>query len=466
MKPNPKDDALRAGETAPREDLRPWSTEPRKKYIIVAAGPRDMPLSQRLVNIDKEVIVGREPKEAPHALRIDDDGTSRAHAAFAVGSDGNVRVRDLGSRNGTIVAGSRIDSEVPLAEGVPVFIGDSVLVVRSLTGPEVEAIREDCASPLGPVSTLSGSMALGCRRLRRLAERGIDLLLSGETGSGKEVYAEAIHKVSARRGPFVAVNCAALPESLAESELFGNVKGAHSTASQARRGWLEQAEGGTLFLDEIGDMPGPVQAKLLRFLQDRTFAPLGSSKTQKLDVRVVAATRRGLSDDDNYAGVRPDLAARLGPHPIVLPPLRDRIEDLGNLAEFLANRLGARIHATAFYQLFLHSWPGNVRELAKALQWATALADPEGIVRAEHLPDLLVSHVGATDAVSPISSTPPQAPRARVRRTDVPSREELQRLVHKYEGRVGDVATELQRQRTLVWRWLKAAGIDPTKSRT
>jgi transcriptional regulator with PAS, ATPase and Fis domain len=290
-------------------------------------------------------------------------------------------------------------------------------------------------------------VALLRQRLRRLARTELDLLFTGETGVGKEVYAQAVHRASGRRGPFVAVNCAALPEHLVESELFGYVRGAHSTAEQAKPGLVELAAGGTLFLDEIGEMPAAAQAKLLRFLQSRELVPLGATRARAIDLRVLAATHRAPAADEGEIGLRLDLLARLGPSAIRIPPLRDRLEDVGLLArQFLGG--GARPFAPmAWASLFLRRWSGNVRALEKTMQFAAALANPDEPLEIEHLL-----------APPELTAPPPSTPQTRAAR---PTREDLVDLLTRHAGDVAQVARTLGRQRTLVWRWLRKEGVDP-----
>jgi DNA-binding NtrC family response regulator len=220
------------------------------------------------------------------------------------------------------------------------------------------------------------------KRLGRAAGTSATVLITGETGTGKEVAARVLHRASARAaGPFVAVNCAAIPEDLLESELFGHAKGAFTGAHADRCGRFEEAHGGTLFLDEIGDMPLAMQAKLLRVLQERQITRLGTNRTVAVDVRVVAATHRDLSAMVAAGTFRQDLSYRLNVIPLHMPPLRERLADILPLAEhFLAKLAGAaepaRKHLSTDAQRLLVSftWPGNVRELANAIERANALA--------------------------------------------------------------------------------------------
>jgi DNA-binding NtrC family response regulator len=190
------------------------------------------------------------------------------------------------------------------------------------------------------------------------------VLIEGETGTGKELVAKALHRLSRRaRGPFVAVNCAALPETLAESELFGHARGAFTGADKPRAGRFREADGGTLFLDEIGEMPLALQAKLLRVIQEGEVQPLGIDKPQSVDVRIVAATNRHLGELTAAGKFRSDLYYRLNVVPLDLPPLRDRREDLQALAEHFLRGTGRKFSAEAIASLEHHPWPGNVREL-------------------------------------------------------------------------------------------------------
>jgi transcriptional regulator with PAS, ATPase and Fis domain len=227
----------------------------------------------------------------------------------------------------------------------------------------------------------------------RVAHTGTTVLLTGESGTGKEVVARFVHHASKRsQGPFVAINCAALPDQLLESELFGYERGAFTGAVAAKPGRIEQAAGGVLFLDEVGEMAPAVQAKLLRVLEEREFMRLGSTRLLRADIRVIAATNRDLHAAMQRGEFREDLYYRLGVFEIALPPLRDRLEDVLDLADAFLEEIGesvgrpaAGISAEARNQLLAYGWPGNVRELRNAIERAVILADG-GIIRSEHLP--------------------------------------------------------------------------------
>lgn len=227
------------------------------------------------------------------------------------------------------------------------------------------------------------------KRIGLVADSDNSVLVLGETGTGKELVAQALHANSARHaGPFVAVNCAAIPADLLESELFGHVKGAFSGATADRAGRFREADGGTLFLDEIGDMALPTQAKILRVLQEREVTPLGGRHALPVDLRIVAATHRDLEADVAAGAFRADLWYRLQVITIHLPPLRERPEDIDLLAaHFLqqgGNGRAKRLSGAALAALRAHGWPGNVRELRNTMQRAIALSEGE-LIEVEHL---------------------------------------------------------------------------------
>ena len=234
------------------------------------------------------------------------------------------------------------------------------------------------------------------RHLRRMIEQvaGFDttVLITGESGTGKEVVARAVHEASSRRDkPFVAVNCGAIPSELLESELFGHEKGAFTGAITTRKGRFEMADGGTLFLDEIGDMSLPMQVKILRALQERTYERVGSNHSVRCDVRVIAATHRNLEENIRKGNFREDLFYRLNVFPIEMPPLRERIEDLPLLIEDISGSMDRNGHGSvrftqeAINVLRQYPWPGNVRELHNLIE-RLAVLHPRGLVQAAELP--------------------------------------------------------------------------------
>jgi DNA-binding NtrC family response regulator len=229
------------------------------------------------------------------------------------------------------------------------------------------------------------------RRIRLVAQRMTPVLIEGPTGSGKELVAEALHRLSARsRKPFVAINCAAIPEALLEAELFGHTRGAFTGAVQGRVGRIESADGGTLFLDEIGEMPLALQSKLLRFVESSELQRVGDNETIKVDVRIVAATHRPLAEHTQTGTFRADLYYRLAVFLIRTPSLAEHAQDLGLLVDHFLEKMGReepikRLDAGAMAKLAAHGWPGNVRELEHVLERAAILAGDEPLLTMQEI---------------------------------------------------------------------------------
>jgi transcriptional regulator with PAS, ATPase and Fis domain len=411
---------------------------------------------QRLIPFEKGIEIGRQPQgnSAIRTVMLEDRWVSASHARIQTVKPGTYELVDLGSRNGTFLEGRAIHGPTLIADGSLFSIGSHLFVLRLLSAEELSAIEHERTRPMGPVATVSGKMATALGRLRRLAGTNEEVLLCGETGVGKEVYARAVHRLSKRTGTFVALNCAALPIELVESELFGFARGAHSQAASAKRGLIQDAEKGTLFLDEIGDMPLSAQSKLLRFLQDHTYTPLGSREVQTLDVRVLAATS-SLKAGTTAPGLRRDLAARLGAEPVLLPPLYERREDLGSLAAyFLSQTDVVQFEHNAFLSLCLYSWPNNVRELEKVVREAALHAASEKQIKLVHLPkDIRRQLTPAKAEDSDITNR--RSPRPRLSRT------ELEALLQRHQGNISAIASEQDRQWAVLHRWMKEYKLDP-----
>jgi PAS domain S-box-containing protein len=286
--------------------------------------------------------------------------------------------------------------------------------------------------------------------LPAIAESDATVLVTGESGTGKELVARAIHNLGPRAaGPMVTVNCAALPDTLLESELFGYVGGAFTGARRSKPGRLAAADGGTLFLDEIGDVSPATQVRLLRVLQERTYEPLGSNRTVRADVRFIAATHADLAAEVAAGRFREDLYYRLQVVRIQIPPLRDRAQDIPLLVKHFIRRLnrlqGRRVEGVApeaMTILLRHRWPGNVRELENAIEHAFVLCR-EPVIQPRHLPDAL----GAVQA----PSAAPAAPG----RLDEIEREHILAAVARHGGRRAAAARELGIHPTTLWRKLR-----------
>jgi DNA-binding NtrC family response regulator len=279
-----------------------------------------------------------------------------------------------------------------------------------------------------------------------IAETTTTVLIEGETGTGKEQVAQAIHQSSAthRSGPFVAVHCAALPETLLESELFGHEKGAFTGAAGQRKGRFELAHGGTLFLDEVGDIPMPMQVKLLRVLQERRFERVGGNQSIEIDVRVIAATNRSLETMVKEGKFREDLYYRLNVVKIDLPPLHKRPEDIPLLATYFAqkySRVGQnapQISEEAMERLLAYSWPGNIRQLENAMERACVTARG-GVIRPENLPPDLLPRPGKSKASLRADLTRPLAEQLG-ELTAAFEKRYLRRALRKARGHVGRCA--------------------------
>jgi transcriptional regulator with GAF, ATPase, and Fis domain len=268
---------------------------------------------------------------------------------------------------------------------------DGVLEPRQDSAPSVQPNAVMLPEMVGA----SEPMRELARLIRLVAPRSTTVLIEGETGTGKEVVAKALHRLSARAGkPFTVLNCAAIPEALLEAELFGHTRGAFTGAVQSRTGRIEAAHGGTLFLDEIGEMPMALQSKMLRFLECGELQRVGDNETMRVDVRVIAATHQPLEQLASSVGAertfRLDLYHRLAVFPVEVPALRARMEDLGPLAEHFLEQMGhemprKRLTAGAAAKLHEHSWPGNVRELMHVLERGAILAGDRMEINAEEI---------------------------------------------------------------------------------
>jgi len=300
----------------------------------------------------------------------------------------------------------------------------------------------------------SGALREVFRRLRLAADSTVTVLLTGESGTGKELAAAAVHSLSARKnGPFIAVNCSAIPEPLLESELFGHVRGAFSGAERERTGLFQAAHGGTLFLDEVGDLPATLQVKVLRALQEREIRKVGDNRASKIDVRVIAATNRDLSAMIADGRLREDFYYRIRVFEIALPPLRERREDIPLLAakfvgEF-ARSTGKRIKTvspSAMRRLLEHPWPGNVRELRNALEHAFVLANGSALNLGDLPPDVAASPRVLSSGAAPAG--------------DSVERERIRKALLKSGGNRTRASQSLGISRVTLWHKMKQYGIE------
>jgi DNA-binding NtrC family response regulator len=317
-------------------------------------------------------------------VRVLDRTVSGRHCALEA-SEFGLRVDDLGSRNGVHVGLARVRTAALSPAGGSFVIGRTTVAVRPIGTEDV--VDSEPAVP-GLVGS-SAPMRRVARDLRRYARLRVPMLLVGESGTGKDVAARAVHLLSERSGAFLPLNVGAIPETLADAELFGHRRGAFTGAVASRAGAFEQAHKGTLFLDEIADLPASIQVKLLRVVEDGCVRPLGGATQLQVDVRIVAATWAELRRRVEEGRFREDLLHRLSTVVIELPPLRRRKSDLPALCSALLARIADEVGpkeltSTALARLVAHVWPGNVRELASVLYRAAATS-PGGDIRPEHL---------------------------------------------------------------------------------
>ncbi|MDF3069053.1 MAG: Response regulator of zinc sigma-54-dependent two-component system [Polyangiaceae bacterium] len=415
-------------EPAPADALTTENVELR-----VIASPDSAALGQRvLLSRDEPLLLGRKVERG--GMSIDDPRMSRTHAR--IGWDGRAsafRIGDAGSANGVYVNGVRA-TVATLEAGTVIRTAGTLYVV--VVGDPVARLHQ---------------------RLEAVARADLTVLLTGETGTGKELLAQQLHEESERKGPFLAVNCAALPRELLVSELFGHTRAAFSGAAAERQGLFRAARGGTLFLDEIGDMPLEHQPVLLRVLQEKSVRPVGSERELPTDVRVVAATHRDLSQSVDEGSFRLDLHARLAEVELRAPPLRERRHTLPDLIRTIGARLGIepRVTTEAMELLALGRWPQNVRELAALLNRLKLFGAPAYELNraflAQEAPHLLASR----DASVP----PPLGNGPEI------TRELLEASLARHQHRVAEVARELDTSRTQVYRWLKRFGLDTPSGR-
>ena len=411
-----------------------------------------------------EVKIGRGQRrcwridETTIGITIPDDCMSATHARLSA-SHGSWTIHDAGSKNGTFVAGERA-ADTPVASGQIIECGNSIFVYRDTIAHKpiadvvdsTELSREFCTA------TLHGGLADALANLRTVSESGLPILVTGETGTGKELLARHIHRLSRRRGKFIAVNCGAVASTLLESELFGHIRGAFSGAHQNKTGLIRASNGGTLFLDEVGELSPPAQVALLRVLQESEVVPVGSSTPIPINLRILAATHRDLRALVDEGDFREDLYARLAGYRFEMPRLANRLEDFGiivaNVAASLETKLS--IDRTVLRTLMRHPWQRNIRELQQFLHAATATCD--GDITWNRLPPAL------RDAIQP--HAPSDVPSSVFSRFSDPGlARRLTTLLARHRGNVSAVARSLGKERNQVRRWCDHLDIDITSYR-
>jgi DNA-binding NtrC family response regulator len=430
----------------------------------------DRPLSggarYALAGVD-EVIVGRGDERSVTRqiaggmtrlmVRVPGRSMSSTHARFLRAEPGWV-LEDARSTNGSFVNGVRVERAL-LAEGDVVELGHTIFLLRpTLPTPlgTAASFDSEAAGDVAPgMATLLPALFVELAAVARLAGSELPVLLLGDTGTGKEVLARTIHDLSKRAGPFVAVNCGALPPNLVESQLFGHTKGSFSGAARDEPGLVRSADRGTLLLDEVGDLPTAAQPALLRVLQESEVLPVGGVRTVPVDVRVIAATHHPLERLVEEGRFRRDLFARIHGYVFRLPRLSARREDLGVVLAEILRRLPdppMRFAPESGVAMLAHEWPYNIRELVQRLKRAQILAEG-GPVKPVHL---ALEPVGPSGSQARPSAEPPP-----LSAEDVLLRSTILQKLEEHGGNIAQVAREMGKARMQVHRWLQRFGIDP-----
>jgi transcriptional regulator with GAF, ATPase, and Fis domain len=471
----------RTGVSSSYNDAEPRDSTPSSKEragLVLLYAPNFEQLSPAYVFVTPDLTIGRDPS---NLICVPEQAVSREHARI-VARDTRWLLQDLGSRNGTMIDGAYV-SEVELEPNHEIRVGDAMFKFVDAGAEKCVAYRID-GNVAGDRKAAAFTELVGGAQMdqiaadiERIAPTELSAVVLGETGTGKEVVARGIHRFSGRKGSLQAINCAAIPHNLLESELFGYRRGAFSGADRDKPGLIKLADNGTLFLDEIGDMPLDAQAKLLRVLQSREVFPLGATTPELVDIRVVCATHRDLYQYVKEGKFRGDLLARLNEHVVRLPPLRERKEDIFLLANSFCARYGRPEMQFSFsflVALFHYDWPFNVRELESCIKRGVALTDGDEL-DTMHLPDAISEHMkgyGERPRVSLPSQLPPapyatgaipatnQAPTLPPPRRSAPTEEELRALLERHRGNIAAVGRELGKERMQVHRWLKRYNID------
>jgi DNA-binding NtrC family response regulator len=417
-------------------------------------------IGRRRALVGDAVELGRNSRALGRDL-FNEERVSRHHARLEPDDDG-VLLRDLGSRNGTLVNGERVDAR-RLETGDIVQLGSSLLLFHR--GPLA------FEAPKHPrLLGISHAMARLIATVETVAAQDVSVLIRGESGCGKELVAHELHRLSGCRGELVALNCGAVSDGVIHSELFGHVKGAFSGAGVARSGLVEAAAEGSLFLDEIGDAPPSLQTSLLRLLEQGEYRPVGSDRSKTSTARFIAATHVPLDRAVAEGRFRHDLLTRLERWPIDVPPLRERREDIVPIAlRFADAKRGAPVvfRRSLAHALLEHDWPGNVRELKAVVEVAVVEAGSASEIA---LSPTVAKRLAASPAVGdslrpslpsvPPAATPSTPSTPRRSRPQRPSREHLRERFLALGGSVTELADELGVSRNTLYRWFQELDLD------
>ena len=438
-------------EDEPRDEE---ATRPRAWLIGIGSPEDNFASAGRICQLDGFNIVRFGRDEGAEGLSLEESGStlrvgipfgwvSGEHAELLVSDDGRFTLRDLGSRNGTMVGPERITGAVRLRPGEVFEIGRSFWMVREMGLRKLGSAR---LTEIDATGTASPHLHHILRTLHRLAKSSIPIVLRGETGTGKEFLARAIHNVSGRAGPLVIANLGALSEARLEQVLFGE---------HGRPGLFEEANGGTLFLDELAELSPRVQAKLLVALTEGRAGRVGDELTQRsFDVRIIASTLQDLSRMVEEGRFRPELYSRIAGFVAELPPLRSRREDLGLLVRAFVQDLQregrpTRITSNAFRRLLRCAWPFNVRQLRQTLSTAALLASGDGTLTADALAEVLEQDDGLPENPDEVRAL----------------RDELVRQLSRAGGDSDRIARDMNRTPQQIQRWLERFALRPESFR-
>jgi DNA-binding NtrC family response regulator len=485
-----------SGITLPHSDGRsrvPGAAAPQPQLYLALEADRPLapPARFALRSVDV-LVIGRGAERTVErtdeagvrhlVLRVPDRWMSATHVRLTKVL-GRWIVEDAGSRNGTFIGGHGTQRAV-LNDGDLIELGHTFFLYRD----EVPMLEDDpeyasASTQPGPnpgLATLSLPLGREFALLAQVARSPVAVVVRGDSGTGKELVARALHQLSGRPGAFVAMNCGAVPDTLVETELFGYRKGAFSGADEDRPGLIRAADRGTLFLDEVGDLPAASQAAFLRVLQEQEVTPVGSTKPLKVDVRLCAATHRDLAQMVAAGEFRADLFARISGFTICLPPLRERREDLGLIMAALLRRHAPdtahelTLNCDTARALLMHDWPLNVRELEKCLGAALVLAG-RGPIALWHLPEPVRAALLAPgkrlviSSSAPVSSGPASGSSSASARPlseeDVAIRERLVALLTEHHGNISAVSRAMSKARMQIQRWIRRFNLDPDQYR-
>jgi DNA-binding NtrC family response regulator len=438
--------------------------------LLVAHGPASDGVGRMWLVGDQPVVIGRDTASADWTFA--DPEVSRSHAKLEPSQEGAPSIVDLGSHNGTFLNGRPLQGAAVLSGGDVLRMGSHVLVFQALDAEQCAVLLSPRFQALEAELGSAPTMLPVYKAVRHAARYAGPSVVLGPSGAGKERIAGLVHRLTGRKGPYLTVNCAALPEGLAEHELFGHRKGAFTGAFEHSGGLFRDAEGGSLLLDEIGDMPLTLQAKLLRVLATGEVRPVGESRARAVDVKVIAATNVDLELACHEGRFREDLLARLLGSHVRVPALAARRSDVLPLARRFLEAGGGHpsITADAAEALLLHDWPYNVRELEQYMGTFASREDANAGLGIHDLPAALGQLLGRrlAGALQLAASDGGGLPQALldVPRDRTPDRRTLEKVLVHFQGNMLQTAEFFGKDRRQIYRWTQQHRLDPAAFRS